>query len=138
MTRTDVGMKSTTSRRTSLRGLLALAVTLLLAVVPAAPAIAATANSEGLSGYKHEETAKQETQPSKEKAPAKTSSEPETTPSPSTTSSAPSTTTAAPKETKLPFTGFDLRWSMGFGLLLMGAGASIVLVQRRQRRGNGR
>jgi hypothetical protein len=31
-------------------------------------------------------------------------------------------------------TGFDLRWSVGMGLLLMGAGIAIVAMQRRQRR----
>ena len=32
----------------------------------------------------------------------------------------------------------DLRWSFGLGLLLMGAGFSIVVVQRRHRREGGR
>ena len=53
---------------------------------------------------------------------------------------APTTTTAVSKEkaTTLPFTGFDLRWALGGGLLLIGAGASLVLVDRRQRRKTGR
>lgn len=53
----------------------------------------------------------------KEAEPAKTSSEP-----------------AKAKATTLPFTGFDLRWDIGLGLVLIGAGFSIVAVQRRQRR----
>ncbi len=36
----------------------------------------------------------------------------------------------------LPFTGFDLRWTVGIGLLLVAMGFSIVTVQRRQRRDN--
>ncbi len=52
------------------------------------------------------------------------------------TSTTPTTETA--KTGTLPFTGFDLRWSLGFGLVLMGAGFSIVAVQRRQRRQDGR
>jgi len=38
------------------------------------------------------------------------------------------------KASKLPFTGFDLRWDIGGGLLLMGAGFSLVAAQRRHRR----
>jgi hypothetical protein len=38
------------------------------------------------------------------------------------------------KASTLPFTGFDLRWSVAIGLVLMCAGFSIVAVQRRQRR----
>jgi len=131
MTRTDVGVKATTRRRTSLRRLMVLPVALLLVAAPAAPALAATSNSEGLSGYKHEETAKKETQPSKSKStPAK---EPEPVSTSTTT-----TTTPAAKASTLPFTGFDLRWTVGFGLVLVGVGASIVVVQRRQRRSSGR
>jgi hypothetical protein len=33
----------------------------------------------------------------------------------------------------LPFTGFDVRWELGFGLALIGAGLSIVAAQRRRR-----
>jgi hypothetical protein len=36
----------------------------------------------------------------------------------------------------LPFTGFDLRWDIGFGVVLLGAGFSILAMQRRQRRGS--
>jgi hypothetical protein len=132
MTPTDVAVKSTTTRRRAwLRRLLVLPVALLAVAAFAAPALAAT--NEGLSTYKHEETAKQETAPEKAKKPA-AKEEPEHT----TTTPTPTTTPAPAKESTLPFTGFDLRWSVGFGLLLMGAGFSIVAVQRRQRRSGGR
>jgi hypothetical protein len=132
MTRTDIDVKSMgagrSHRRASLRRLLILPVALLLAAALATSALAATStNKEGLSGYKHPTTAKKETQPSKNKEVPH--EEPTTTP----------TTTPAPaKASALPFTGFDLRWTVGFGLLLMGAGGSIVMVQRRQRRSGGR
>jgi hypothetical protein len=34
----------------------------------------------------------------------------------------------------LPFTGLDLRWTVGAGLLLLGAGGSIMVMQGRRRR----
>jgi hypothetical protein len=107
------------SRRTSLRRLLVLPVALLLVAAPTAPAFAAGSTSkENLSGYSHPE---KEAKPTKSKETPQKESEP--------------TTTQAPAKSTLPFTGFDLRWTMGFGLLLMGAGGSIVMVQRRRRRG---
>jgi hypothetical protein len=118
-------------RRASLRGLLVLPVALLLAAAPAAPALAANANSEGLSTYKHTETAKKETLPSKSE---KTPTTPAKAVEPATTTSQ----TTTPKASTLPFTGFDLSWTVGFGLLLVGAGGSIVLMQRRERRGDSR
>src|ERR1035441_5557780 len=72
------------------------------------------------------------TSPSKEAGTPTTSTSKETAPS---TSSA---TPTSQKASTLPFTGFDLRWSVGAGLLLMGAGFSIVAAQRRQRRESGR
>jgi hypothetical protein len=72
------------------------------------------------------------TLPSKEaEKPATTT--PSTEPSPEKTSSTPTTTSPA-KSSTLPFTGFDLRWDIGLGLLLLAAGFSIVAMQRRQRR----
>jgi|SRR5271154_532468 len=84
--------------------------------------------------------------PSTGTSPSKESSEP-TTPTATTPSSTSPSKEAAPaatgvnastsKEAKastLPFTGFDLRWSLGIGLLLIGAGFSIVMIQRRQTR----
>jgi len=84
------------------------------------------------------------TTPTKGTSPAKESKEPTTTGSkevaPTKTSSTPTptTTTKTEKASTLPFTGFDLRWSFGIGLLLMGAGFSIMVLQRRQRREGGR
>jgi hypothetical protein len=81
------------------------------------------------------------TTPSTGTLPSKESEKPATTPTsetaPAKTSSTPTTATS-PKASTLPFTGFDLRWDIGFGLLLMGAGFSIVAMQRRQRRQSGR
>ena len=74
------------------------------------------------------------TLPSKE-AEKPTASTPSTEPSPEKTSTTPTATTA--KSGTLPFTGFDLRWDIGIGLLLLGAGFSIVVMQRRQRRDSG-
>jgi len=73
--------------------------------------------------------------------PSKESSKPTSSTSPaksSTTPTAPTSTTPATKATTLPFTGFDLRWTIGIGLLLMGAGFWIVMVPRRDRRDTGR
>ncbi len=139
MTRTDVKALSgpqaaeTAAKRGSsrvARRLMVLPVALLLAVAPAAPALA----SEGLSGYS--------TTPKSGTAPSKTTKTPTTTtpaaePAPSTASSVPTTTTT-PKASTLPFTGFDLRWTVGGGLLLMAMGFSLVTLQRRERRGSGR
>jgi cytoskeletal protein RodZ len=152
MTRTDMDAQDV-RRRVSRRGLLVLGVALMITAAFAAPALA----SEGLSGYTHTETAKQETKPtSSTTAPTTPSTstpaqetKPSTTsapPSPSTTpasepapaastSTTPSTTASQSRSSTLPFTGLDLRWVVGFGLLMLGGGASIVLVQRRQSRG---
>jgi hypothetical protein len=126
MTRTDAIAESMrirpSRRRASLRTLLALPVALLLVAALATPAVAATStNKEGLSKY---EEPKKGPKHSKNKKPPH---EPIPTPPP-----------IPAKESSLPFTGYDLRWTVGFGLLLMGAGASIVVVQRRQRRGGDR
>jgi hypothetical protein len=129
MTRTEVDgksiMRGPSRRRALLRRLLVLPVALLLMAAPVAPALAASSNSEGLSGYNHKTTPNKEVKPEKKKEAPK--EEP-----------APTTTVAPVKASSLPFTGFDLRWSVGFGLLMVGAGGSIVLMQRRQRRGNSR
>jgi hypothetical protein len=68
-------------------------------------------SASGTSAAKETSTA------SKEAAPATTSTEPTT------------------KESTLPFTGLDLRWVVGIGLLLLTAGFSLLWVQRRQRGG---
>jgi negative regulator of sigma E activity len=71
------------------------------------------------------------TSPSKESSTPTTATTPTTTPTP-TTSTSPTTAKS------LPFTGFDLRWTVGIGIVLMGMGFSIVTMQRRQRRGTRR
>jgi cytoskeletal protein RodZ len=82
------------------------------------------------------------TSPSKETSTGTSPSKESSTPTTSTSKeAAPSTSSATPtsqKASTLPFTGFDLRWSIGAGVLLMGAGFSIVAAQRRQRRESGR
>lgn len=75
------------------------------------------------------------TLPSKESE-KPTTSTPSAEPSPEKTSSTPTTATTA-KSGTLPFTGFDLRWDIALGLLLLAAGFSIVVMQRRQRSDGG-
>jgi uncharacterized surface anchored protein len=73
-------------------------------------------------------------------SPSKESSTPTKTTAPETTASEPSTSTepTAKKASTLPFTGFDLRWTIAGGLLLMAMGLTIVTAQRRHRRNTGR
>jgi hypothetical protein len=109
-----------------MRGLLVLPV-LLLAFTLMLPGVALAAG-EATSGYSGTPTAPSTTtSPSKEKEPAK-AEEPSKT----------ATTPTAEKASTLPFTGFDLRWSLVVGFVLIGAGASIVVVQRRNHRGGSR
>jgi uncharacterized surface anchored protein len=126
-------------RRRIARGLLALPLALAL-IVPGATAMAA----EPTTGYGQTTPApapKTETTPApkQETAPTQTSSTAKETPSsanqPTQTSSEPTATTAKAKT--LPFTGLDLRWLTLGGLVLVGMGMSIVVVQRR-RQGAGR
>jgi hypothetical protein len=116
-------------RRISIVALVALA----LAFVPAV----AVAAEEPTSGYSTTPTTttKTNTTPSQGVEPSKEAEKPTT----STPASEPTTSTApsSEKASTLPFTGFDLRWDIGFGLLLMIAGFSIVVLQRRQRRERG-
>lgn len=115
----------------ALRRLIAVPVVLLLALALVAPtsalATSTSTTNEGLSGYNKKTEEQGKTAPSKEK---------EEKAAPTETSKAPAGTAPATEEEKaatLPFTGFDLRWTVGMGLLLMGAGMSIVVVQRRHR-----
>ena len=120
-------------RGPSLRRLVALPVALLLAIALAAPmaALAATSTSKE-NGYSQTAPAPK---PSTGTSPSKESSTPAKETSPATTSAAPATETSKAKT--LPFTGFDLRLTVGIGVLLMAAGFSIVTVQRRHRRDTG-
>jgi hypothetical protein len=123
-----------------LRRLSVLPVGLLLAVALVVPTTAFAA--QGATGYSQTppppSTGTTPT-PSAGTSPSKEKSTPTKTTAPTTTSGAPAagtspTTTKSAKASTLPFTGFDLRWTIGIGLLLMGAGFSIVTVQRRHRR----
>ncbi len=139
MTRTGVMASSrprtaeaaTSGRRSfgSLRGrsiLSAVVVVLALALAPAA-AMA----TEPTSNYTNT-TPKPTTTPNSGALPSKESEKPaSTTPA---SEAAPSSTSTTPEASTLPFTGFDLRWDVGFGVLLIAAGFSILTMQRRQRR----
>lgn len=114
-----------------MRRLSVLPILLLLSIALLVPGSAlAASESNTSSGYNQEPN-----KPSTGTSPSKEPEKPSTTPSSKTT---PTTTTTPETVKSLPFTGFDLRWSFGLGLLLMGAGFSIVVVQRRQRREGGR
>jgi hypothetical protein len=121
------------------RGLLILPVVLALGLAPVAPALAAGSATNGYGPgnepNKPATTPKSGTSPSKS---SKTPTTPSSSTAPSTASSAPATSTQPAKASAstLPFTGFDLTWSVGVGLLLIGAGGSIMVMQRRQRRDN--
>jgi hypothetical protein len=122
-------------RHIARRELLALPAALAL-MVPAAPAFAQT-SSTGTSGYNQKPpTPTTTTEAKKETAPSKESTTPKTTTSPTTTTpavtTAPTTTTtpATPKASTLPFTGLNLTWVVGAGVLLLAAGLSIRLAQR--------
>ncbi len=104
----------------------------LLAAVALVFPTAALAASTGEAGYSTTAPA-----PKSSTTPAATTKTPASGTSPAKEESAPASA-AAPAKTSstktLPFTGFDLRWVVGIGVLLVGMGFSIVAVQRRQRR----
>lgn len=138
MTRTDVMASSRPqtvnaapiSRRSS-SILSALGVAALLALALLVPSTALAA--EPTAGYNQEPNKpKTTTTPSTGTSPSKESSSPAPSSEP-----APASTSSTPKASTLPFTGFDLRWDLGFGLLLMGAGIAILAMLRRQRRHGG-
>jgi hypothetical protein len=108
---------------------LALLLGLALTVPTAALAAGSTSKENGYSQSVPTPKPATGTSPSKEKStPAKSVA-------PATTSTAPTTESA--KAQTLPFTGLDLRWTVGIGVLLMAAGFSIVTVQRRHHRNTG-
>ncbi len=119
-----------------------LIVAALLAAALVAPTTALAA-STGETGYSQTPTTpkttttsaaptpKSGTSPAKEVSPSKAES-----PSTAATTATTPTKTEAAKAQTLPFTGLDLRWIVAVGILMMGAGFSIVTVQRRQRRGS--
>jgi hypothetical protein len=123
------------SRRVARRALLAVPVALAVAIP--APALAQTKTTNTTSGYGTKPPVtttspepKSGTAPSKEATTPKSAPEPtSTTPA---TSTEPAKTSVSPAaESKLPFTGLDLRWVVGAGLLLLAGGLSIRFTQRR-------
>jgi hypothetical protein len=142
----DGAVLDTHRRRRARRGLVALPVVALGLMLPATPAVAQTT---GTSGYgqtapapKTTTTPKSGTAPSKEattptETTPKASTEPSTTPTTTPTTTTPAQTSVSPaSESKLPFTGLNLNWVIGAGLLLLAAGLSIRVFQRRQRHGS--
>jgi hypothetical protein len=107
------------------RGLLALPLALALIAGGATTALAA----EPTSGYSQTTPAPKTTTstPKGEAAPTNTSS---TASKETPASKTEPTATTATKATTLPFTGLDLRWVVLAGVLLVGMGVSIAVVQR--------
>jgi septal ring-binding cell division protein DamX len=123
-----------------MRRLLVLPVAFALTMALVLPTTALAAE-EGLSGYNNKPTTTSTTPtPTTGTSPSKESSTPTKTTAPETTKSEPTASTepSAKKASTLPFTGFDLRWTIGGGLLLIGMGFTLVTAQRRQRRDTGR
>jgi hypothetical protein len=139
------------------RTLLALPVALAL-MLPAVPALAdtttgyqqspstpttttSTTTASATSTTSNTTTGYQQTpvKPASGTGPSKETATPTTSTSPAKTATPTSTTTThvATKST-LPFTGLDLRWIIGAGLLLLAAGISLRISQRRQRHDLGR
>ncbi len=147
MTRTDVMASSRPQKAgaapkkkgsSALRKLVVLPVAFALTMALVVPT-AAFAAEEGLSNYNNKPSTSTSTPtpaPATGTSPSKESSTPTKTTAPETSSTEPSTTSepTAKKASTLPFTGFDLRWTIGAGVLLLAMGFSIVTVQRRQRR----
>jgi hypothetical protein len=123
-------------RGIALRWLLALPLALAL-MVPAGTALAQS--STGTSGYKQEPPKpKTSTEPKSGTEPSKAKTTPTTTTPHAVVEPAPAKAAATPTESKLPFTGLDLRWIVGAGLLLIAAGLTLRFsAARRQRHGNG-
>jgi uncharacterized surface anchored protein len=157
MTRTDVMASSRphTTRMSSdrpgiFRRLAVVPAVLLVAMALVGPSTASAA--EGTSGYSQEPnkpgtsttpttptttpttpTTPTTTTPATETSPSKESTTPTATEtSPTSGSTTPSPTAKTAKSGTLPFTGFDLRWSLGMGLLLLVAGVSLLTMQRRR------
>lgn len=148
MTRTDVVASSRPQKAgvapirkgssSAMRRLLVLPVAFALTMALVLPTTAFAAE-EGLSGYNNKPTTTSTTPtPTTGTSPSKESSTPTKTTAPETTKSEPTTEPTAKKASTLPFTGFDLRWTIGGGVLLIAMGLSLVTAQRRQRRDTGR
>jgi hypothetical protein len=118
-------------RRIARRELLALPAALAL-LIPAAPGLAQAStgtSSTGTSGYNQKPpTPTTKTEPKKEVEPSKEATK--TTPTTSSEPTATTPTAVTPKASTLPFTGLNLTWVVGAGVLLLAAGLSIRLAQR--------
>jgi uncharacterized membrane protein len=164
MTRTDVVASSrpqTTVGAPSIgrgspsvsRRLLVLPVALLLAAAFVAPTAALAAEGDsGSTGYAQKPptpttpttpttpaattpaTTPTSPTPTSGTSPSKEANTPASGTSPTKASSTSGTSPSSDTAKELPFTGLDLRWTIGVGLLLMGVGFTIVTMQRRQRR----
>jgi hypothetical protein len=122
----SLGVKSSgASRRLSI---VVAVLMLALALVLPSGAFAASEPAAPTAGYNQTPTTPTTTKPESGTAPSKESEPAKSTTTPTTTP----TTATEPAKT-LPFTGFDLRWSIAIGVLLMGAGFTIVAMQRRGR-----
>jgi uncharacterized membrane protein len=132
------------------RGLRSLFATLLLSLavlaIAAMPAFAVaststtTTTSSTETGYsqKPKPPVEKEAKPEKETAPKKEAAAPKTEPEPAK-EVAPEESEAPAKATELPFTGLDLRWVVGAGLLLIAAGGvSLRVLRRHERHDSGR
>jgi hypothetical protein len=124
--------------RVARRALLAAPAVLALALPTGA---LAQTSSTGTSGYNQKPPVKTTTEPKSGTAPSKEATTPKSSPEPekeaaTPTTTEPTTTTAkaatSPAESKLPFTGLDLRWVLAGGLLLLAMGFSIRVGQRRR------
>ncbi len=73
------------------------------------------------------------TTPTTGTSPSKEATTPEKSAAPETTKSEPAAASSPTKATSLPFTGFDLRWIVAAGIVLLAMGLSILGLQRRQR-----
>jgi hypothetical protein len=124
-------------RRLARREFLALpAMLALMAPAPALAQAAAGTSSTGTSGYNQKPPTPTTTpEPKKEVEHSKEATTPKTSPAPVTTtptSTVEPTTTATPKASTLPFTGLNLTWIVGAGVILLAAGLSIRIALRQR------
>jgi hypothetical protein len=108
------------------RGLLAVPVTLSLMLPAAAYAAEAT------NGYTQTPPPPGTTTPRTTPTPAKKAA-PSKNVAPSINLGTPVTIKPSPPPKTLPFTGLDLRWIIAGGVLLLGMGFTVRLLQRRAR-----
>ncbi len=132
---------SSSSRRQGLRGrrrfarreLLALpaVLALLAGVAPALSQAAAGTSSTETSGYNQKPpTPTTKTEPKKEVEPSKEAAKPAPKAAVEPAKATVTPTTTTPQASTLPFTGLNLTWVLGAGILLLAAGLSIRLALR--------